>query len=98
LKTDVSELKTDVSELKTDVSELKTTVNRIDNNTADIREEMVQNFDYTNKMLDQAFEKISDDMEEKEKVNTIFDFLKKQKNKTKLSSFNRKIKKEKIIA
>jgi predicted nucleic acid-binding Zn-ribbon protein len=55
IKTDVSELKTDVSELKTDVSELKTTVNRIDNNTADIREDMDKGFENVHESLNQAF-------------------------------------------
>jgi hypothetical protein len=49
-------------------------------------------------MLNQAFEKISDNMNDNEKVNTIFNFLKKQTNKPKLSSFKRTVKNEKIIS
>ncbi len=88
IKTDVSELKTDVSELKTDVSDLKITVNRIDNNTADIREEMDAWFENVNQSLNQAFEKISENMEQKEKVDTIFNFLNKTK-KPKINQYKR---------
>ena len=93
---ELKEIKTDVSELKTDVSELKTTVNRIDNNTADIREEMDQGFENVNSSLNQAFEKISENIEQKEKVDTIFNFLNKTQNKSsKISQYNRR---ESLIA
>jgi len=71
---------------------------KLENSFYKFQEETEQNFEYTNKSINQAFEKISENMEEKEKVDTIFDFLKKQRKKTKLSSFDRNIKKEKIIA
>ncbi len=83
--------------MKTDVSELKTTVNRIDNNTSDIRQEMEQNFEYTNQNLNQAFEKISDNMEQKEKVDSIFHFLNKDK-RTSSNSILSKSRNRKIIA
>lgn len=92
---ELKEIKTDVSELKTDVSELKTTVNRIDNNTAEIREDMDKGFENVHESLNQAFEKISENMEAKEKVNTIFEILKQTKNKKTLTS---KHKRESILA
>lgn len=85
---ELKEIKTDVSELKTDMSDLKTTVNRIDNNTADIREEMDAWFENVNQSLNQAFEKISENMEQKEKVDTIFNFLNKTK-KPKINQYQR---------
>jgi len=71
---------------------------RLENSFYKFQEETDQNFEYTNKNIDQAFEKISENMQEKEKVDTIFNFLKKQTNKPKLSSFKRTIKKKELIA
>ena len=98
LKKSVSKLETDVSGLKTDVSSLKTTVNRIDNNVADIRYDMDKCFENVYQSLVQAFERISDNIQEKEKIDTIFNFLNKVNNKPKFKSYPRTIHKEELIA
>ena len=86
LKTDVSSLKTDASSLKTDVSELKVITTRIDNNNSEIKQEMSEWFEYVNKNINQAFEKISENIEYQDKVDDIVKIL---KNPRKLSPKSR---------
>ena len=56
---------------------------------------MDKGFENVHESLNQAFEKISENMEAKEKVNTIFEILKQTKNKKTLTS---KHKRESILA
>ena len=88
----------ELKEIKTDVSELKTTVSRIDNNTADIRDNMDKGFENVHENLDQAFWKISENIEQKEKVDTIFNFLNKTQNKNKSSKISQYNRRESLIA
>jgi len=70
---------------------------RLENSFYKFQEETEQNFEYTNKNINQAFEKISDNMQYDEKVETIFDFLKKSKKNNKTTLLT-KHKRESILA
>ena len=76
---------------------LQESFNRLERNFDKFQEETEQNFKYTNDMINQAFEKISENMEQKEKVDTIFNILKTSRP-TKLNSYKRNFKKEELIA
>ncbi|MDQ7023447.1 MAG: hypothetical protein Q9M97_08155 [Candidatus Gracilibacteria bacterium] len=77
---------------------LQESLNRLENNFIDFKEETGENFEYTNKMINQAFENISENMEQKEKVDTIFNFLKKPKNNIKNTKIKQYNKRESILA
>ncbi|MDQ7023445.1 MAG: hypothetical protein Q9M97_08140 [Candidatus Gracilibacteria bacterium] len=74
--------------MEKNVKELKTTVNRIDNSNIEIKEEMNSGFKYVNDSINQAFEKISENMEYQEKVDTVIDLLKRNRNFSKLKTYS----------
>ena len=70
---------------------------RLENSFYNFQEETEQNFEYTNKNINQAFEKISENMQYNDKVETIFDFLKKS-NKNNKTTILPKHKRESVLA
>jgi len=49
---------------------------------------MTEWFKYMNENINQAFEKISENMEYQEKVDTVIDILKKNRKNTKLEAYS----------
>ena len=67
----ISNLNTKVSSLDTKVSSLEKEILKLRDDFYEFKDETNANFEYTNKLIDQAFEKISENIAYQEKVNAI---------------------------
>ncbi len=64
---------------------------KISDDLLEFKQETSQNFEYTQKQIDQAFEKISDNMEYQDKVDTVVNILRNNTPTSKIFSRKRKV-------
>ena len=93
----ITNLDNKVTNLDKRMDNFEKSLERLEDNFYDFKKETEDNFENTNKLINQAFEKISENIEYQDKVDTIFDLLKKWRKRVK-SPLQQYIKKEELIA